>query len=324
MPEYPSDGGLFLLIKCMDLLHCPPITSASRAEITSYTLESQSRICDLAFANLFGWAVKYETSYAIADDTLFIRFTSPARPHPAFLIPLRRGGGCITDSLTRLRNEAEAGGYPLVIMGITPMCQERLEELCPGAFTFLENEGAADYIYLRERLVSLSGKALQSKRNHVNKFEKLYPGYSYEPITGANALECLEVERAWLEQHGSEEQGEDKEQEVILRLLSSFDELALSGGILRVDGQIVAFTIGSPINETTFGVHIEKANRDYDGAFTIINKLFASTIPESYTYVNREEDLGIEGLRKAKLSYKPDIILPKIAAVLRHECPEEL
>ena len=99
--------------------------------------------------------------------------------------------------------------------------------------------------------------------------------------------------------------------------------MLLSGGIVRVGGQIVAFTIGSPINETTFGVHIEKANRDYDGAFTVINRLFASTIPERYTYVNREEDLGIEGLRKAKLSYKPDIILQKIAAVLRHECPTE-
>jgi hypothetical protein len=69
-------------------------------------------------------------------------------------------------------------------------------------------------------------------------------------------------------------------------------------------------------------VHIEKARRDYDGAFTMINKLFAATIPEQYTYVNREEDLGIEGLRQAKLSYKPEIILPKIAAILRHECNE--
>ncbi len=158
----------------MDLLHFTPITAASRAEITAYTLASQSRICDLAFANLFGWAVKYETSYAIADDTLFIRFTSPARPHPAYLIPIRRGGGCGSDALDRLRHEADAGGYPLVVMGITAHCREHLEELCPGAFTFLEDEGAADYIYLRERLVSLSGKALQSKRNHVNKFEKLY------------------------------------------------------------------------------------------------------------------------------------------------------
>lgn len=276
----------------------------------------------MAFANLFGWAVKYETCYAIADDTLFIRFTSPVRTHPAFLIPIMRGGGCVDASLDRLKNEAELGDYPLVIMGITPLCREHLEAVSPGAFTFLEDEGNADYIYLRERLVSLSGKSLQSKRNHINKFEKLYPDYSYEPMTKANSAECLAVEQEWLRQHGTEE-GEDKEQEVIQRLFDHFDELGLSGGILRVAGRVVAFTLGSPINETTFGVHIEKADRDYEGSYTMINKLFASTIPEQYVYVNREEDLGLEGLRKAKLSYKPETILPKIAAVLRHDPDKE-
>lgn len=276
----------------------------------------------MAFANLYGWAVKYETCYAIADDTLFIRFTSPARSHPAFLIPIMRGGGCVDASLDRLKNEAELGDYPLVIMGITPLCREHLEAVSPGAFTFLEDEGNADYIYLRERLVSLSGKSLQSKRNHINKFEKLYPDYSYEPMTKANSAECLAVEQEWLRQHGTEE-GEDKEQEVIQRLFDHFDELALSGGILRVAGRVVAFTLGSPINQTTFGVHIEKADRDYEGSYTMINKLFASTIPEQYVYVNREEDLGLEGLRKAKLSYKPETILQKIAAVLRHDPDKE-
>ena len=276
----------------------------------------------MAFANLFGWAVKYETCYAIADDTLFIRFTSPARSHPAFLIPIMRGGGCVDASLDRLKNEAELGNHPLVIMGITPLCREHLEAVSPGAFTFLEDEGNADYIYLRERLVSLSGKSLQSKRNHINKFEKLYPDYSYEPMTKANSAECLAVEQEWLRQHGTEE-GEDKEQEVIQRLFDHFDELGLSGGILRVAGRVVAFTLGSPINQTTFGVHIEKADRDYEGSYTMINKLFASTIPEQYVYVNREEDLGLEGLRKAKLSYKPETILQKIAAVLRHDPDKE-
>lgn len=276
----------------------------------------------MAFANLYGWAVKYETCYAIADDTLFIRFTSPVRSHPAYLIPIMRDGGCVDASLDRLKAEAERGDYPLVIMGITPRCREHLEAVSPGAFTFLEDEGNADYIYLRERLVSLSGKSLQSKRNHINKFEKLYPNYSYEPMTKANSAECLAVEQEWLLSHGTEE-GEDKEQEVIQRLFDHFDELGLSGGILRVDGRVVAFTLGSPINETTFGVHIEKADRDYEGSYTMINKLFASTIPEQYVYVNREEDLGLEGLRKAKLSYKPETILQKIAAVLRHDPDKE-
>ena len=298
-----------------------PITPEAREEITSFTLHSYGQICDLAFANLYGWAVKYETSYCISDETLFIRFTSPQRAHPAYLVPILREEGCVSQAILRLKETAEAGSYPLVLMGVTPLCRERLETFCPHAFTFLESEGNADYIYLREKLVTLSGKALQSKRNHVNKFEKSYD-YTFEPITGENAMECMALEQTWLREHGSEADGEDKEEEVIHRLLTHFEELQLSGGILRVEGKIVAFTIGSPINETTFGVHIEKARRDYDGAFTMINKLFAATIPEQYTYVNREEDLGIEGLRQAKLSYKPEIILPKIAAILRHECNE--
>ena len=304
----------------MDRLLFAPVTPEARELVTSFTLHSYGQICDLAFANLYGWAVKYETCYCVEGDSLFIRFSSPLRPHPAYLVPITRGEGCVGQAIGRLGIEAEAGGYPLVLMGVTPTCRERLQAHCPDAFTFLESEGNADYIYLRERLVSLSGKALQAKRNHINKFEKTYPDYTYEPLTPANALECMALEQSWLEHHESEEGGEDMEQEVILRLLTHLEQLQLSGGILRVGGEIVAFTIGSPINGTTFGVHIEKANRDYDGAFTMINKLFASTIPEQYIYVNREEDLGIEGLRRAKLSYKPELILPKIAAVRRHEC----
>lgn len=300
-------------------LNFRPITLASREEITPFTLQSGRQICDLAFANLYGWSLKYATSYAIDEDCLFIRFTSPTRSHPAYLLPLMQDGSCASSAIDRLYAEAEAGGYPLVLMGITPTCREHLEALCPGAFTFLEDEGAADYIYLREKLVSLSGKSLQAKRNHANKFAKLYPDFVYEPLTEANIPECREMEERWLAQHGAEED-EEKEREVIQRLLNDFTTLGLSGGLLRVNGEVVAFTLGSPINADTFDVHIEKANRDYDGAYTMINKCFAATIPESFTYINREEDLGIEGLRKAKLSYKPECILPKIAAVLRHDC----
>lgn len=296
-----------------------PITLEARSVILPFTRASHSQICDLSFANLYGWSLKYATSYAIADDQLFIRFSSPHRTHPAYLLPLSREGGCISSGINRLVEEALAGGYPLVLMGITPPCRERLDALCPDAFTFLEDEGSADYIYLREKLVSLSGKSLQPKRNHVNKFERLYPDYVYEPLSEANLADCLAIEERWLDQHGAEED-EEQEREVIARLLRDFTALQLSGGLLRVGGEVVAFTLGSPINADTFDVHIEKANRDYEGAYAMINRCFAATIPEEYTYINREEDLGIEGLRKAKLSYKPELVLPKIAAILRHDC----
>lgn len=308
----------------MSCLQFKPITPSAREEITAYTSLAQSQICDLSFGNLYGWSVKYQTCYAIEDDTLFIRFQSQHRSHPAYLIPITKGADCIPSAIERLHQEAETGGYPLVLMGITPACRQALEERCPELFAFLEDEGNADYIYLREKLASLSGKALQQKRNHVNKFEKLYPNYVYEPITADNALECMAVEKEWLRQHNSMEDGEAAETEVIRNLLTNFEALGLSGGMIRVEGRIVAFTLGSPINADTFDIHIEKADRNYDGAYAAINKYFARTIPDSYTYLNREEDLGIEGLRKAKLSYKPELVLQKIAAILRHDCDKLL
>ena len=97
--------------------------------------------------------------------------------------------------------------------------------------------------------------------------------------------------------------------------LHHFDSLGLIGGGLRVDNEIIAFSFGAPINHNTFGVHVEKADVNFDGAYTVINQEFASHLPEQYTYVNREEDLGIPGLRQAKLSYQPTILLEKSAAI---------
>lgn len=302
----------------MDSIIFKPVSLADRAEITRFTLNGSSRICDLAFCNLYGWGEHYGTSWAIVRETLVIRFQSPLRNHPTYLMPVGGEGCNLSVAMTELRRISEAEGYPLVLMGVAPQCREALETSCPGMFRFTSNEGSRDYVYLRERLASLSGKALQSKRNHINRFERLYPNYSYEPISRNNIEECLAVERSWFDEHGAGE-GRTSELRMIERVFSAFDELELMGGALRVDGRIIAFAVGSPINQSTFGVHIEKADRAYEGAFTMINREFARRIPEQYTYVNREEDLGIEGLRQAKLSYKPDMLLYKDTAVLHHE-----
>lgn len=105
---------------------------------------------------------------------------------------------------------------------------------------------------------------------------------------------------------------------MIKRCLVHREELGLTTGALRVEGKIIAFTFGSPINQTTFGVHVEKADINYEGAFTMINREFARRLPEQYIYINREEDLGQEGLRQSKRSYKPELMLIKDTAILRH------
>ncbi len=299
-----------------------PITLQDRQTITSYTLRGSSRICDLAFSNLYGWSERYGTRWAIIEQSLVIGFKPAHRPHPAYLMPLCDSGEGFIRTIDRLRQIADEGGYPLVLMGVAPRCREHLEAYCPEAFVFLSDEGSQDYIYLRERMVSLSGKSLQSKRNHINKFEKLYPDYIYQPLSPDLVPECLAVVDAWLET-SQETEGRLWERKMIERTLSSYEALGLLGGAIRVDGQIVAFSYGSPINADTFGVHVEKANVAYEGAFAMINREFARHIPEQYTYINREEDLGIEGLRKSKLSYKPEMLLPKDTAILRHHYHEQ-
>ena len=140
----------------------------------------------------------------------------------------------------------------------------------------------------------------------------LYTRKVTRPLTPALIPHCLELEEKWCEEHGCDEaESLEHERKALNFALRHFEELDLFGGTIWVDGEIVAFTYGAPINQDTFGSHIEKADSRVDGAYAIINQEFAKHLPERFKYVNREEDLGIPGLRKAKLSYHPVILLEK-------------
>ncbi len=297
-------------------LEFKPVGIKDKNKIQSYTLKGHAQICDLAFANLFGWAEYYMTSWAVLNEALIIRFKPHNFPHYAYLLPVCGKEEQLKHALEVLKDQCKHEGYPLLLMGLAPECQRHLEELYPEKFELLNDRSSCDYIYLREKLASLSGKKLQSKRNHVNKFKKLYPDYETEIISSANFEECLALAKSWLKA-SEEDKGEDKEFQMIERMLRHFEALGLKGLALRVAGKLVAFTIGSPINATTYCIHIEKALNNYEGAFTMINKCFAQLIPEQYTFINREEDLGLAGLRKSKLSYKPHHLLDKGIAQLK-------
>ncbi len=298
-----------------EALQFKAVEIADKAQIQAYTLQGKSQVCDLAFANLFAWGKYYSTSWTELNKSLVIRFQPKDRPHPAFLLPVCQEGESLLKALDTLKNSCDKEGYPLVLMGLAPKCREYLEEISPNTFQFINDRASCDYLYLREKLATLSGKKLQSKRNHINKFEKLYPNYTSELINKENIAECLSLERAWFEAK-NDTNGEGNELVMIERMLGNFEALGLLGVLIRVEGKVVAFSVGSPINETTFCVHIEKALNEYEGAFAMINRTFARLIPEQYIYVNREEDLGLEGLRKSKLSYRPECLLDKGIAIL--------
>ena len=300
------------------MLSFKKITIEDKEAITSYTYAGAYQNCDYAFANMCSWHFLYDSEYVISDGFLFIRFyiEDKGSKRLAYMYPV--GNGNLKDAIDILGKDAEEMGRPLLILGITPESKENMEALFPSHFAYIKERNYFDYIYLREDLTTLKGRKFQSKRNHINKFKSRY-NHTYLPITKDIIPQCMEVETLWCKANLDEEdeEGLSNERQSMVFAMEHFDELGLMGGAIVVDGKIIAFTYGSPVNSKTFGVHVEKADISYEGIFSVINQEFTSRIPQQYTYINREEDLGIPGLRKSKLSYNPVLLLEKNAAVRR-------
>ena len=290
------------------------ITLEDKEVITSITMNSERKNCDLSFSNLCSWRFMYGTQFAIVDGFLVIKFHMNEKL--AYMMPV--GEGDLKKTLENLIEDAKIEGLPFLMYGICNNMKEEIENIMPGQFEFSSNRDYADYVYLRTDLAELKGKKYQSKRNHVNKFYKTYTDYEYVPITADRISECLRLEEEWCRANNCGQQNElGNERKSLTYALNHFDELGLTGGILYANGKIAAFTFGMPINKETFGVHVEKADTQIEGAYTVINQEFARHIPEHFIYLNREEDLGLEGLRKAKLSYQPAILLEKNIALIK-------
>ncbi len=287
------------------------ITVEDKDTITSFTMNSCRRNCDLSFSNLCSWRFMYNTKFAVIDNFLVFKFWLHGRV--SYMMPVGQGDP-EKELIEKLIEDSQLEGEPLRLMGVCQGMKKRLNDILPGKFEFTTNRDYSDYIYLRSDLATLTGKKFQSKRNHINRFKKEYT-YKYVPITPDRVQECLYLEAEWCKANDCDKQdGTGNERQAIVFALEHFEELGLSGGILYANDKIVAFTFGMPINKETFGVHVEKADATVDGAYAMINFEFANHIPETFTYINREEDLGIEGLRKAKLSYQPETILEKFVA----------
>ena len=290
------------------------ITLADKDTITSFTMKSDRRNCDLSFSNLCSWSFLYDTKFAVVDNFLVFKFW--AGEQLAYMMPI--GTGDLKAILRKLIEDADKEKQSFCMLGVCSNMRVDLETTLPSQFVFTENRDYADYIYLKSDLSTLKGKKFQSKRNHINRFRNTYPDYEYTPITPDRIQECLDLEAEWCKVNNCDQQeGTGNERRALIYALHNFEALGLTGGILHVNSKIVAFTFGMPINHETFGVHVEKADTNIEGAYAMINYEFANRIPEQYIYINREEDLGIEGLRKAKLSYQPVTILEKYMACLQ-------
>lgn len=276
--------------------------------ITSYFAKAPSRSCERTFANVYLWSRHYHVKYAVVEDSLVfmddefgLAYAYPAGDAEA-----------VKRTLDRLIEYSREKGHPFRLYNVTEENFEQLESFYPGRFQVEYDRDEADYVYEREKLATLAGKKLHGKRNHINKFKALYEDWEYERLCDENVEACFQMALKWRNQNGCDEDEEkNAEMCVTLNSLRLYKELGLTGGIIRVHGEVVAFCVGEAVCEDTFVVHVEKAFPDVEGAYPMINQQFVQHECMEYNYVNREEDTGAEGLRKAKLSYRPVFLVEK-------------
>lgn len=281
-----------------------------RELISDFFRNHTSRSCERTFTNVYLWARFYNVTFAVVEGALV--FKSENEDKFDFAFPAGEPEH-VKRAIDVLMEYSRERNVPFEMYNVTPDNFACIDQWYPDRFQVEYYEDYADYVYESEKLATLSGKKLHSKRNHINKFKSVYEDrWSYEPITKDNLEDCFQMALKWRNENGCEDD-EEKNAEICVTLnsLRLFEELELIGGILKIDGEIAAFTIGEPICEDTFVVHIEKAFADIDGAYTMINQQFVQHACMDYKYVNREEDTGAEGLRKAKRSYRPVFMVEK-------------
>lgn len=297
-----------------------PVRIEDRATIERYTMPSGIYNCDLSFTNMFCWQGVYHSAWAEIDGYLVIRFHIGGGEKIGYMQPVGRGD--FAPIIPALREDAHAHGQRLRIIGLTDEGREMIRNMHAGMFAFESDRALEDYVYNADDLRNLPGRRYQPKRNHINRFTAEHPDYRYEQLTRDRFAECMALEREWRHTHGGHTSELCAEQRAMQQAFDHFEALGILGGCIYVGDRLAAFTYGSAVNDHTFDTHVEKADTDYDGAFTIINKLFAEHLPERFTMINREEDLGLDGLRRAKLSYHPAVIQHKFTAIHLH--PDEI
>jgi hypothetical protein len=287
-----------------------PVTIRDREMIQAFFEPSVFRNCDFSFSNIFSWQHYYKTTFAVSDERfLFIRFQPTLLP-PGYLFPL--GEGPLQTAIEGLMQDAADRNDTFRLYAVTRDMFDRIESVLPGRFAYKTRREWSEYLYAADDLIHLAGKKLQPKRNHIHKFKRTYR-WEYVPITPDIIPDCLRLYERWCAENAGRhsELSLTEERIATQKVFADFERLGVIGGALRIDGEIAAYSYGQALTHDTFGVHAEKCLYEIDGGFAMMNQQFAEHNAGGYRYINREEDLGLESLRQAKLSYHPAFLLEK-------------
>ncbi|MDL2246001.1 phosphatidylglycerol lysyltransferase domain-containing protein [Methanobrevibacter sp. OttesenSCG-928-K11] len=283
-----------------------PISLSDKPIFDDYFNKTNFNNAEKNFSNLFMWRHTYEYEYAIINDCLCIKGKLRDTKQPFCHFPY---GNCnIEDSLSLIKEIFKKEGNELIIKPLLPEMKKCLEKTLEDV-TLIEDRDSFDYIYTSNKLITLSGSKLRNKRRWVKKFKEKYD-YKYERINSDNLAEAKEFTLNIIKNSNND----SDEIRAMEEMFDNLFELNIKGCIIRIADKIVGVSTGEELTKDTVVIHCERGDNNFEGVYNCINQEFCEKEWSDYEFINREEDLGIEGLRQAKLTYRPDLLLSKYIA----------
>ena len=300
------------------MIQFQPLDLKQKEQYNALLQHCGHRGCEYSFTNLYLWG-RQKAAFLGKNLVFFSQFNRKS----VYLFPI--GPDDLTQALDAVIEDARQRGIPCRLTGLTHEDCAFLEKAYPGRFRYHFDRDAFDYIYTIDDLADLKGRKYQRKRNHLNRFRAEHPDHQLIPISQETIPTVSALVETWYDLRLQENPHGDyhMERSALTKALRQWDALGLEGLLLTDQGTALAMAVGSRLSEDTFDIHFEKALDIYDGAYAAINAGFAAYLRQKYPhirYLNREDDMGIEGLRKAKLSYCPDHMLEKNWACLLEDC----
>lgn len=291
------------------------VPSIRDAEMITNALQgNQKKCCEMSMANTILWAKHYQTEIAFWNNQIIYRSKLQTGDYSYCAdFSNMENGKAVFDLIYQLAKQEQSG---FRLHCITPVEWENIQQWYPNQFEITFDRDSADYIYGREKLATLAGRKLHGKRNHIHRFEEANPDWRYESISDENEEACAKMAMLWcmdncMANDATIEFDKIDESKLVVYAIRHRKELGLIGGALLAGDRVIAITLGERLTDDTFVVHFEKAFANIQGAYPMVNREFVRHELGAYDFVNREEDLGMEGLRKAKLSYYPECLQEK-------------
>lgn len=293
------------------MLNFQPVRLEDKDFFHKYLWQQGMYGCDNSFANYFIWQEAYHTEWTCYRDALLVKSEHWGKNY--FMVPLGmkpEDYRPVADALL------EYNGGTLNFDGVYENHLPVIKAMFPDA-VITDDLDNTDYIYLQKELASFAGRKFHGQKNHLNAFYRAHPDASYEPITKSNAAECLDFALNWCDVQSAKDITILDEKLALQKAFQYFNELEFRGGAIRFNGKIQAMSLGEKYLDDIADLHFEKADRNVRGLYVAMCQAFAANAWNDVIYLNREEDMGIEGLRTAKQNLHPVMLWKRYSAVIK-------